>query len=422
MADQQKWRWRIASGGSGYQGLLPKAYDVKAIPVKILIGPSGKIIYRGTSLKEVATLLDSRLAQAQSGDVKQLIADQRIKPMPVDDQDFTPTSNTAELALALSKPYFPKTVKDEDKIKHGLFLYDSAGQLIRHVPTIAPSGWLKHADRLAIDGQRQRIYVVSGTTLHCLAANGSQLYTCNIPGLNAVSVAPDSGDIWCLCVSQLGNGWTVVLDKGGVEKARYPIVGFTLRYSPTDRGFWYIGQTAKLVSLTGEVLVEHSLPAGAYTLSSMAIDPNGGCWGLEDSHPDVAGSHEQLWRITREAMTKIGKFGAVDFNTNTGTYVKGLAVVNDEAWVGVLKSNGDDEQAPLPKIRRYQQDGTLVGTLSLPARSMEVGNTNTVWVLTAKQIQKLDNNGKVLTEFPRPAEIPDGVYQQSWLMPLSSGQ
>ncbi|KAA5542705.1 redoxin domain-containing protein [Roseiconus nitratireducens] len=411
MADDQSWPWVVAEGGRNFQAMIPRAYDVESLPVKFLIGRDGTILYRGNDLAKIESMITDELAEPTPAPTVSL----KMQASPVAD-DFQSDGRHALVALALSEAYISDRAGEVEQPKHGLFFYDSAGKLIRSLPTIAPSGWLKRPDRITVDRQRGRLYALTGNTLHACADDGRLLYQLAVPSAQAVSVQPETGDLWVLRTSYLNAGTILVLSSDGDEIDRHPVPGFSLRHSAVDNGFWMIGKSAKLVSPSGDVVVQHSLPDDAYTFAALAIDPAGGCWALEDSHPDVPASREQLWHISKRGMRRVGEFGVVDHNTYAGLHLSSLAVVGDQVWVSVIERQEDYVIGPNSEIRRYAKSGELLGTIDELATEMHGSGDGTVWATTNTHLIEFDADGNELRRQSRPSNLVDGVHQSSWLM------
>jgi thiol-disulfide isomerase/thioredoxin len=414
MAEERQWPWEVAFTQGGTQSLIGRAYEVTDVPVKFLIGADGTILYRGNDLEELARVIESEAAKLEQSSASSNLNPYKVQPREFND-DFQDADQPCEKVIALASPYRLPEADPNATTEQGVFLYGKDGRLIRNLPQITPSGWLKHADRLAIDQQRGHVYVSQDETLHCLSTGGRQLYDVNLRGLQAVAVEPESGELWCLCLSYMETGWTIILDANGHELRRLPLTGFTLRYSAADQGFWYVGKEAKLVSKDGKVLATHSLPAKTYTLAALAIDPQGGCWALECSHPDIAGSHEQLWRITAQEMVAVGEFGKVDFNTRAGTYLPALAACNEGVWVEVSTRAGDKDPHTVKMMHLYDRSGKLVTQQNRDAELLGNDAQGNVWTMHAGEIQPLVENATARS-FIGPQPKPANVYQSVWFV------
>lgn len=416
MAERQKWDWTIASGGQWTSDLVPRAYDVKAIPVKFLIGRDGTILYRGTDLEQIETLIEEQLKLDSAVDVEEVSRSLRLRAQPVLDENFKGDGRRAAIVVAYSEPYHDPSMTEKPSFDEGLNLFDKQGELIRRIPNIALGGWLKRPDRLTADFDRGVIYAVSSNTLHAVELNGRRKFEVEIAGLQAVAVEPSSGNICCLCGTMLNTGCTIILHSNGDELKRLPLQGFSLRYSSADNGFWVIGKGAKLVTAGGEVVAEFALDDDSYTFSALAVDPAGGCWALEDSHPDVASSREQLWRITREGMTRVGKSEGVNLDTSAGTYLRSLAVKDNEVWVSIIQTKGLDDQQPVRMIRRYSKEGVLLGELPYSAEQLESDGRGGIWAANSEGISRLGDAGEVKAKIVRKVARPDKVYQSTWIV------
>lgn len=163
------------------------------------------------------------------------------------------------------------------------------------------------------------------------------------------------------------------------------------------------------------MLASHSLPDEAYTLAAVATDPLGGCWALECSHSDVPGSHEQLWRITRTEMRRVGEFGSVDFNTNAGNYVQGLAIGAQGAWVGVMSTNGDTEDTAQRELRCYDRNGHLVKQLWGNIHVLGDDRMGNVWLRDSNEVRRVDSPG-TSGGLIGPDMARHGVYQSVWFV------
>jgi len=60
--NENKWSFKIVMGGQGEQYTLGKAYGVQAYPTNYLVGPDGKVLWRGVGFDE--TGLRAALAKA----------------------------------------------------------------------------------------------------------------------------------------------------------------------------------------------------------------------------------------------------------------------------------------------------------------------------------------------------------------------
>lgn len=413
MANKNEWPWDVADGGRNFQAITPRSYDVESLPVKFLIGRDGMIRYRGNDLEIIESLIKDELAKP----VPTAAASLQLQASPITDE-FQADGRAAAMAIALSEAHINERAGDVEKPKQGLCLFDSSGDLIRQLPAIAPSGWLKRPDRIAVDHERGRFYALTRETLHACSADGKLLYQVAVPSPQAIAVHPETGHLWILQTSYLNSGSLLVLDDQGNEIDRHPVPGFSLRFSRRDNGFWVIGKSAKLVSAAGDVMVEHALPGKAYTFAAMTIDPAGGCWALEDSHPDVPASREQLWHITKNGLRKVGEFGEVDHNTYAGLHLSSLAVVGDQVWVSVIDRQEDYVLGPNSEIRRYTKAGELLGTIDVLANDLHGTGDGTVWATTDTHLIEFDADGSERRRLPRPSKLIDGVFQSSWLLTL----
>lgn len=411
MADERKWPWQIALCNGGTMSLPCRAFEVREVPVKILIGPDGIILYRGQDLTELASIIQAQLANMDPSTDPGIY---KLKPQAAND-DFKEADAACEKVIALAAPYRRPEADANAPVDQGLFLYDKDGRLIRNITEMTPAGWLTHADRLAIDHTRSHVYVAQEDTLHCVSTRGRHLFDVAMRGIQSVAVDPDTGNLWCIALSYMEAGCTIILDADGHELRRLPLAGFTLKYSQADKGFWYVGKEAKLVSTDGTVLASHSLPSGAYTFAALAIDPQGGAWALESSHPDVHASHEQLWRITSQSMQRVGDFGKIDFNTNVGAHLRALAATADGVWVEVVVSTVEKDPSPTRTYRLYDRDGKLAAEQKGDQHDHLLSNdsSSAVWTLSNGEFKTLLLSD-TLKSFIGPRPTPPLVYQPIW--------
>lgn len=415
------WSWMCLNGGRGTSSLIPSRYEVSAIPQKFLIGPDGQIIARKNRLEDLPELVAKTLrnlpkkievAKSHAGFQAHEISD-----------PFVP-SGEANVAMAWAKPYFASG-QEVVESHQGVTLYGAKGE-IRTLGDMTPGGWLTRPDRLAYDRKRGRLYVitsdgkVNGQHLEAIDKQVLRRFRVHMPNLQAVAVDEKTGDIWCIVTSYLNEGETVILDQNGHEKDRLPLAGFTLRYSAASDGFWFVGDEVKIVARNGEVLARHAIPNDAYTLAAVAVDKKGGCYALEDDHPDVVASRNRLWHFDREAKpTMIAEFPVNERDADRYITPTWVEVIGSEVWIGIVDvPDRDDRKQDVWTVRRYDASGKQVGEFRQQCTAASaVASGKGIWILGKEKLVHFDSAGRPGRKVSLPQLHKDG-NQSGWVLSL----
>ncbi len=410
------WDWLCLNGGRGTDSLIPSRYEVDALPQKFLIGPDGRIIARQNHVEGLPELIAKTLADLPA-QIKAPAAPIGFQPQPIHDA-FTPRG-AGQVAVVWSEAYFPSGTAVTAHTE-GLSLFGAGGKQLRNLPRLTPRGWLTRVDRVTYDRTRRRLLVVADEKLEVIGHDGVRQFRVSIPNLQAVAVDEPTGDIWCLLAAYLNNGETVVLDAEGREKDRLPISGFTLRYSPSADGFWYIGDEAKLVTREGKVVARHALPTEAYTLSAIAVDGAGGCYALETDTPSAVGSHNRLWRFDRQAKaTQLAEFPHYKPDAAQYTLPRWLEVVGAEVWLGIQHATDKkDHSKDVWLVRRYDSSGKQLAEFEQHCRAAAADlSGESIWILGDGELIRFNKSGKPIERLDTPSP-PRGAYQSAWVQSL----
>ncbi|MDB5335816.1 MAG: polymerase sigma factor, sigma-70 family, partial [Planctomycetaceae bacterium] len=395
--------WQMAMAGPGTHAFIPRRYEVQSIPQKFLIDIDGKILYRGNDLKIITEKIQTRLRELP--DSVGNIADDVSGEVPLKSEDNFHSTEPAAVVLAIGNITYQPGAKPTLK-GPGLKMWSADGKKTRSVDHVGTSGWITGPQRLALDLERERIYVCDTHHQHLLAfdRHGRQHFATGVLDLHAAAVDERSGDIWCLSVGQLNSGELLTFDSTGRAKDRWPIAAFGLAYSPVDNAFWIVGNSISKVTRTGKIVSSHPLPDGGYTFTDVVVDrQHGGAWVLEADHPDRPKSRYQLWRVQPDGKA------AVTHTFPKTSMPRTLTSVDGQPWLAVMRNYKfgvpADKQNLSWDVQRFDLQGTPTSTLPLPAIDIAVGQkTGTIWVRTKDNIIQIDKQGATLLTIPCLAE------------------
>jgi hypothetical protein len=248
---------------------------------------------------------------------------------------------------------------------------------------------------VAVDRRRERIYVreIVGDRVTAYDFAGNVVYRVDETADYALAVDPVTGNLWCT-----GSGdRTIVLDSAGKLLARHSISGFDLAYDQPGDTFWIVGPTSlKRLDRSGKPLVRE-FPDPVHGYFSVACAPFAeGAWLVERSHPQVAGSIDQVLFVSNEGkrLKQVHRPGWHPFGVACDAR-------SSAAWVVDLRN----------ALLRIPLEGDDIIEQPIPAVAVAVASsTGHVWAATADHLLRLDDRGRVELKLARRAPS-----QQCWL-------
>lgn len=382
---------------AGMYGPPVSDYTVRSLPGLFVIGPDGRVLAKNIRGAE----LRSAVAAALANDVlfQSAATAERPPRFPVTHFAPDPAAELSELPTVVvlddSDPVFTG-----DRHTDALRLLSADGRtlkILREFNTCQTVGGI-HA--VAVDPQRGRFFIseLVGKSVHCFDRHGRRLWQVHRIAADALAVDPLTGHVWCSSGSSLNHGATVVLDERGREVAAFPLRAVDLQFDPHSDGFWMVGNRTLKVNRGGAVLFEK--PVEGWCCPSLAVHPvSGSVWFIERDHPDVANSHDRLWKLNADGsvavmrdLDKQNPF-AVECDPESGA-----------VWVAT-RAGG---------LLKFHADGTPAGKADIQAANLAWGR-GALWAFTEAAVLKLDAAG--VPELTAPIDPPS---QQGWLAVFDS--
>lgn len=249
---------------------------------------------------------------------------------------------------------------------------------------------------VVLDPRRYRVFFrenVSGRVT-AMDARGRVLYSVADVNADAMAIHPDTGHLWCLAGSRLGEGETVVLNRSGDRVAVYPIHGFDLAHNEHDDAFWAVGREITKFDSRGQVLVKRPPVEWAYV--SVAPDHrDGSVWVLERRYSQGKGTDRVIRLDATGAPVK-----EVDLPSQT-PFCVACDPETGTAWVVGYRQ----------KVLRIPAVGGPLPPLEIPARSIAIGpRTGLIWVATDAEVLRVARDGTI-----EARHAFDGSSSQSWM-------
>ena len=357
-------------------------YLVVTFPATFLIGPDGRVLARGLHGDKLKGAVTAALADEQSFQAPHAQRPLRypVTRFPVDPSTLPADSKPPD---ADSKPAAVLFANSR------LELLDSSGKAIWSVEGLATGSQFYHNHGIAVDAQRQRIYVSQHLRdPFILAFNFRSQKLWKVDNLRTTPVVdPKTGNVWSSGGSLLNVGETIVLDPDGNELATYPHCALDLAYDAHDDAFWAAGYQVVKLSREGKMLFEKA--AEGWCFPSVWVNPSdGSAWVPEagDGQGHIGrrqngrswlfnadGSVRQTWDAPEEQQW------CAAFNRKTG-----------DVWVSTGKG-----------LRRAGTDGKIDDALPIQPLGLSISQaTGEIWVTTKDALLKLDANGKTIFEHP----------------------
>jgi beta-lactamase regulating signal transducer with metallopeptidase domain/thiol-disulfide isomerase/thioredoxin len=377
------------------QGIVTDRYTVRAFPATFLIGPNGCVLAKnltGEKLKEAiaAALKDEALFRVTSGEREGRFPISRFEPAA---GNALPVGQIAAVVLDNSDPAF-----EPDKPHHDrLTAVDDAGKEVWSMDGFNNAGTVAGVHGVALDRQRQRVYVSEDVTKRITALNmsGKKLWQIDRIDVDTLTLDEAAGRVWVSGGTTLNRGETVVFDADGSEVAAYPYRAIDIAFDPNSGSCWLVGYEVIKISREGKVLFRKKVEGWCYP--SISVNPtDGSVWVIERSHPDVARSRNRLWLLDANgAVRQKVELGKID------PFSVAAEPKTGDAWLAYRNAG----------MRRVSVDGRSADPLPIEARQVSLSqSTGRLWAATKDELLQLDAEGKVISRFGLGKES-----SQTWL-------
>jgi DNA-binding beta-propeller fold protein YncE len=279
-----------------------------------------------------------------------------------------------------------------------LSFIDASGKLVFRVSGLNSCETVGCNRQVAFDAKRGHVWVVEtvGYKVRKFDLDGKELVAIKDIQANAAAVDPATGNLWVL-----GSNGTIYGDKTrvyspeGKELAVHDFSGLDLVYDAKSKAFWIASKTLLKVDSTGKKLVEQKLTA--WCCSSLDVNPTTGqVWVSVRSHPDVAGSRNELLAFDSDGK----RLHTIDYG-NRSPFNVSVDKKSGSVWVVDFGTG----------VRRYSSEGKLELDRKAEALAAHADSaTGELWVVTRDETIRMDATGKIIRQIKHV-----GPTTQAWV-------
>lgn len=405
LGDLSQLTWPIL-GDRNTQGTIYSTFGISTAPMRLLIDPNGKIVYRG---HELSSLRDAIKSSFSNPPQRQGISSLAGIRSQISSDNFNGTGNAKLVRIEYTRlppqpgaTYSPYTTRM-------LCFYSENGSVVRRIPLS------RGTNREAIDGQtfafdgiRKRVYVIDQDEVIALDRTAREKFRVKVPGISSIAVHGGTGELWCSCGSS-PHGWTIMLDTEGNESRRIPDSFRRLQYDGHFEAMLTTHiQTDAVKNAAKTVLARFD---GSGKIQSQAFcdeafvfhldlcgDRVGTVWIAGSDLPDRSlGMRSNLMAWNQNGVRRVRSYVATEKNMPPEKYFTAVKSVGEKLWVKLIKAGsqtqGDseswvaivDEHGEPTEQTFSVTNGTLVGD---GAGVVNVAEDSIEWLNERGEVQK----------------------------------
>lgn len=289
----------------------------------------------------------------------------------------------------------------KQEYRDNLTLLDSTGKQAFRISGFNNCESIGSSRMVAVDQARKCIWVIENVArrIRRFDLTGKQTLSIEAVHGSALSVDPQTGNVWALVGPQIGKHKTVVYDIHGKMIATYDVSGWDIVYDRSAKAFWIAERNlTKIAAASGEVFFSKQI--STWCASSVDVDrESGAVWVAVREHPQIAGSSNRLLKFDAAGKEIV----AIDLGRNNPFRVS-VDPKDGSVWVAQFRRSVD----------RFSRNGQREADYAIAALAVQADPTGgDVWVVTQSEILKMNRKG----EFTMRATHA-GTTSQAWIASL----
>lgn len=288
--------------------------------------------------------------------------------------------------------------KGKTEYQDNLTLIDSVGKQKLRISGLNNCESIGSARLIAVDNNRECFWMIENVAHQLRRFDYSGKETLKVDGVDASAIAvdPDTGNVWVLTGSSIGNGQTVVYNDAGKLINTVDVSGWDIVYDPKSHAFWMADKKLTKVDAR-QGTIDLSVDISTWCASSLDVDQKSGAvWVAVRRHTQVAGSENRLLKFDTRGRELL----SIDLQERIPFRVS-VDWRDGSVWVAQMRHS----------IERFSADGETELTLPVKALAVQVDPQGELaWVVTPDEVQLLSDQGVVIERIKHV-----GPTSQAWI-------